>query len=374
MAMEIELKLTLAKDHLEMLKQHPLLTGASSTAYPANALQNIYFDTPDHKLSEHRVALRIRHKQGRFIQTFKTQGHSEAGLHARNEWEWEVPSAELDLSLIDDEAWPSTLDRDYVTQTIAPVFSTDFVRQVWWYEGVGEQGEPVAIEVALDTGAAWAEIGGERVSDDICEVELELKQGEASSLFQVAMALAQRVPLLTADTSKAERGYRLHRQGFRLPARTPIAVTQEMSCEAVYCELLQQEVALWPRYLEAWKVTGEWHYADLALASIRNIGALFHAFDETFPQDAEGDIDRLLTKLIRQMRDLTAFERVDTLMVGSTGQWSKQSHQRSAERLSVLLQTVEPGLLVLKLADLLVNKRWRARWTEAQKARAALPL
>jgi inorganic triphosphatase YgiF len=43
----------------------------------------------------------------------------------------------------------------------------------------------------------------------VSEIELELKQGQAASLFDVALALLQDVPLRLGHMSKAERGYRL---------------------------------------------------------------------------------------------------------------------------------------------------------------------
>lgn len=373
MAMEIELKLTLAKDHLEMLKQHPLLTGELVAAQSPRALQNIYFDTPNHLLSEHRIALRVRCQQGKFIQTLKTQGTSEAGLHSRDEWEWEVPTADVDLSLIDTACWPASLDIDDLLSEIQPVFSTDFVRQIWWYQNIQADGAPVQIEIALDTGTAWTEVAGQRVTDDICEVELELKEGEPEALFTVACQLAQRVPMLSADTSKAERGYRLHSQSMRLPARVASTVTEQDTYEDVYCKLLQQELVLWPRYLEAWKVTKDWQYASQALEAIRNIGALFQAFQNVITQDVETDIDPMLTKLIRQMRDLDSFERTQSLLVGATQHWHSQAHEQSAARLSVLLQTVEPGLLTLRIAEHLVSKAWRKSWSEQQAKRGLAP-
>src|SRR5262249_21496252 len=41
----------------------------------------------------------------------------------------------------------------------------------------------------------------------ICEVELELKQGQRGDLFKVAKTLANQVPAQLAIVSKAERGY-----------------------------------------------------------------------------------------------------------------------------------------------------------------------
>jgi hypothetical protein len=58
----------------------------------------------------------------------------------------------------------------------------------------------------------WLALGkvlaGER-EEDICELELELRQGEPAALLELAAELAADLPLTPCDISKAERGYRL---------------------------------------------------------------------------------------------------------------------------------------------------------------------
>jgi len=60
--------------------------------------------------------------------------------------------------------------------------------------------------LALDQGTVFS---GEK-SFPISEVELELKVGAVSSLFEVALAMQEHVFLRVEDISKAERGYRLY--------------------------------------------------------------------------------------------------------------------------------------------------------------------
>lgn len=62
----------------------------------------------------------------------------------------------------------------------------------------------------------------------ICELELELEQGEASDLLTLACELAQTLPLMPADVSKAERGYRLY---LDLPLRPTHAEVSTLSAD-----------------------------------------------------------------------------------------------------------------------------------------------
>ena len=79
MAKEIELKLSVSRHHIESLKQQPLFKSPQVVDQGAKALTNIYFDTPEQDLTQARVALRIREKEGRYIQTLKTSGVAEGG-------------------------------------------------------------------------------------------------------------------------------------------------------------------------------------------------------------------------------------------------------------------------------------------------------
>lgn len=195
MANEIELKLALAPQGLQVLKQS-WLPRQSVESQERQQLGNIYFDTPERALNRHKVALRLRVKDGQYIQTLKTKGQSQGGLHQRGEWEWEVAEPRLYPELLQGTAFP----QDVEVETLAPLFRTDFERTAVLLR----RGEAL-IELALDEGLV---IAGERQAP-ILEAELELKQGNLAELFALAQELAAEVPVWLSDVSKAERGYRL---------------------------------------------------------------------------------------------------------------------------------------------------------------------
>ncbi|MGB0466467.1 MAG: inorganic triphosphatase [Pontibacterium sp.] len=370
MAKEIELKLSVSRHHIESLKQQPLFQSGFVSEQGAKSLKNIYFDTPGHDLSKHRIALRIREKEGRFIQTLKTQGLSEAGLHQRNEWEWFVDEPELDFALLQKAPWPDVLNTPEMREKIEPVFATDFVRHIWLYESVDAQGQRLQVEIALDQGQAWIDLHGERRHDDICELELELVEGDPAMLFQVALQLGQQIPLLSSDISKAQRGYRLHQpEAFRVTV-PDLNIGAEDNLEETFCKLLQRELALWPQYLEAWRFTRDWQYVTLALESLRNIGGLYESFADIIPANPDGDLDALLTKLIRQLRDVDAWHRTALLMGDQGLAWQQAAKKRAEARMEVLLQTVGFGQIALRISLQLVSRLWRNRWTDEHQQRA----
>jgi len=200
MSTEIELKLTIDPAHVERLRCHPVLKSMVQGKPRRHKLHSVYFDTPEQDLLQAGFALRLRRMSGCWVQTVKGGGSAEGGLHHRNEREWTVrgekpepaPSSAPDLALL---LTPKLLAR------LRPLFVTDFWRTAWQLRT--PQG--AEIELSLDQGEALANNRCQPIS----EVELELKAGETTSLFEVALAIQKQVPLRVEDLSKAQRCYLL---------------------------------------------------------------------------------------------------------------------------------------------------------------------
>lgn len=192
MTNEVELKLELAPEAAEALLASGLLPGAPRRL----DLTSTYFDTPTLRLSRAGFTLRIRQAEGQRMQTVKAAGTVAAGLFARPEWEKPV----FDDRPILDDTTPLKVMLGNNARDLAPVFELRVKRLVWDVDWEGSQ-----IEVVLDRGEAHA---GERRSG-ICELELELKSGDASSLFALARLISRSVALRIGVLNKAERGYRL---------------------------------------------------------------------------------------------------------------------------------------------------------------------
>jgi triphosphatase len=238
MAVEAELKLSLPESERAHAKQ-VLETLAGGEGH-AVRLSNVYFDTPALALKGARSALRVRLSGDRWLQTFKSGGGAQAGLHRRHEWEMPVAgdaletdaliaAIERDLtaagsSAISDAgssnahstaAANSHAERDGLHAALetlrnavpglGPLFRTDFTRTIWNIEEAGSE-----IEAGLDEGDVIVGEGEQRRTLPILEIELELKRGDEAALHRIAARLTEQIPGLKADdVSKAERGYRL---------------------------------------------------------------------------------------------------------------------------------------------------------------------
>ena len=195
MPQEIELKLILDPElSADAESLFDSLVGVQSKRM--TRLTNTYFDTPSRAVHQAKRTLRIRRDGDRWIQTLKRSAQQSAGgLSKRGEWEWDIPSHDLDLKSLAD-LLPKTIN----LSTLVPLFSTDFERKIWLLNFQGSQ-----IEAVIDLGVITAS----GASEPISEIELELKSGDISTLLSLAKYLVAQIPLRVGVLSKAGRAARL---------------------------------------------------------------------------------------------------------------------------------------------------------------------
>jgi triphosphatase len=213
---EIELKLHVAPSDLARLARHPALVGLQQGTATSTRLYTVYFDTPDLKLARFGVALRVRRQGGQYFQTIKTLSRGGSGdaaaIAVRREWEWRISGEGPDLPLLTLEGVREVVPQEALPE-IRPMFMTDFQRTT-----LTLRPDPLtAIEVALDTG----EIRAGTTYRPISEVELELKAGPVTALFDLARELQRIVPLRISADNKAAAGFALVTGRLPEPAKAP---------------------------------------------------------------------------------------------------------------------------------------------------------
>lgn len=293
---ETEIKLRVSRETLAALREHPLLKKRNKSGWEQRELYNQYFDTPSRDLAAAKVALRLRRDGDQFIQTLKTRGQSVAGLSERNEWDWYLSKAKLDLKKLDDSCWPAAL-AELDKTLLQPIFTTDFIRQraeIAWGRGKAK----VVIEAALDLGKVIAGEGEE----EICELELELRQGEPEALLELACELAADLSLMPCDISKAERGYRLFDStsySLSLPApELTIETSLDDSVAALGWHLLgsSQRLAEQYRFNGHWRLLAEW------LEQLIGLRALLGSLGQAAPRASSHALRELLDALLLEWR------------------------------------------------------------------------
>lgn len=222
MPTEIELKLALDPAAVADLLRHPALKAVRQGRLRTTKLVAHYYDSSDERLAREDVALRVRRVGRRWIQTLKGPADNAvgAGLQVRGEWEWPVRNATPDPALVATTPWRKTVARALRHGGLARTFTTEFERKTL----------PLAFpdgtraELAIDRGQIRAMCDGRLRRSPICEVEIELVEGDAANLYRLALALTADLPLAVLTASKAARGYAL-RHGARLVDAEPVRAT-----------------------------------------------------------------------------------------------------------------------------------------------------
>ncbi|WP_213878271.1 CYTH domain-containing protein [Pseudomonas sp. dw_358] len=341
MQKETEIKLRVSRETLAALRDHPLLKKRNKSGWERRELFNQYFDTPDHELAAAKVALRVRRDGEEVIQTLKTKGQSIAGLSERNEYDWQLAKAKLDLKKLDGECWPEQL-AGLDKKTIKPVFTTDFVREraeIAWGRGKAK----VVIEAALDLGKV---IVGKQ-SEEICELELELREGEPAALLELAAELAEKLALMPCDISKAERGYRLNDPGsYALSLPVP-ALVADMPLDDAFTALAWHLLASSQRLAEQYRFNGHWRLLLEWVEQLSELRALLGSLGQAAPRATSHDLRLALDALLEDWRPLVQF-----------GQDDEDVRKAAPEQFAEELLDVRWGQFSLGLARWLMARSW----------------
>jgi len=286
MAQEIELKFIVEKDSVDALRQH--LNTLSGEHHEPVQLLNIYYETPDRWLRSHDMGLRIRGANGRYEMTMKIAGRVVGGLHQRPEYNIDISKPELELERFPAEVWPEGTLPDTLSAEAQPLFSTDFWREKWLVtEGKSR------IEIALDLG----EVKAGELQEPICELALELLEGDANDVLKLARKLVNQSGLRQGSLSKAARGYHLAAGNAPrvLKETTVLRVAPKASVEQGLEAALELALSQWLYHEELWarNVKNAKTHVLAAMGLVRHTLALFGGI---VPRKASAHLRDLLTQ------------------------------------------------------------------------------
>ncbi|MCP3477399.1 CHAD domain-containing protein [Bradyrhizobium sp. CCGUVB1N3] len=194
---ELELKLLVDADRLADFNNAPIIAANARSNGTRKHLKAVYYDTPKRALQRNGLSFRVRQSGARFTQTVKADSANDP--LRRGEWEASVPSAAPDIALalpFIPEKLRAGLDR----RPLEAVFTTDIHRRQRIIDLPSG-----TVEVAFDQGFLKS---GDR-SMPVSEIELELKSGSASAIYELALRLAEHGPVRPSIRSKSARGFDL---------------------------------------------------------------------------------------------------------------------------------------------------------------------
>ena len=190
MGKEFELKY--AADSAEILDGILLLLGGEAKTIN---MATTYFDTAEGSLSARKWTLRVRKENEASVVTMKTAGDGST----RGEWEYESATLDGAAEKLIALGAPEELQA-LLAGGAKPVCGAEFVRRAIKVETDG-----AVLEVALDCGKLFRE----NRELPICEVEVELKQGEEAAAVAFAKGLAAQFGLKEEKKSKFVRAVNL---------------------------------------------------------------------------------------------------------------------------------------------------------------------
>lgn len=194
---EVELKLLVDADRLADLNAASIIVANARSKGTRRHLRSIYYDTPERTLRRNGLSLRVRQSGARFVQTVKAECADDP--FRRGEWEANVASIAPDVGLAMPFV-PVKLRSDLRRHQLEAVFNADIHRHariVALASGT--------VEVAFDQGVLKS---GDR-SMPVSEIELELKGGSGSAIYELALRLAEHGSARPSIRSKSARGFDL---------------------------------------------------------------------------------------------------------------------------------------------------------------------
>ena len=297
MGTEIELKLSLSPAAARQLPAHPLLAGLP---FQRQRLLNTYYDTPKRDLEALCVAVRFRKKGWQWLLTVKSAEPASGGLAQRSEWECHATPGNFDFAHVTSEDLRKNLEN--LAPQLQAIFTTHFQRTAWQVEFGASR-----IELALDRGG----IDSQGRHSPICEIELELINGEIADLFALARQLQNDLPLRPMIASKAERGYALFSglgakpfKACHSPLHGGLTSVQAFRQVALSClEHLQRNEILD-------KTQQDPEFVHQARVALRRMRSALKLFAPILPEDfviAYGDVWKTLATALGEARNWDVF-------------------------------------------------------------------
>ena len=150
------------------------------------------------------------------------------------------------------------------------------------------------MEAALDLGKV---VAGDN-QEEICELELELRQGDAAALLELAAELAADLPLMPCDISKAERGYRLfdpNSYEVDPPAQKLLA---ETPLDGAFAAIAWYLLGSSQRLAEQYRFNGHWRLLEDWLQHLQDLRTLLGSLGQAVPRASSRELREALDALL----------------------------------------------------------------------------
>lgn len=169
-----------------------------------HCMRAVYYDTLDKDLGKIKAAFRVRLEGNLYVATMKMNGKVVDGIHQRFELNEMIFDDEFvenpSLKIFEGNEEVRNALGDAIYKPIEPILEMNYVRELFDVEY-----ESSTMEVALDQGDIWTPAG----NAPICELELELHEGNVEDLKSLGDIISKTYDLKPESRSKFARGLEL---------------------------------------------------------------------------------------------------------------------------------------------------------------------
>lgn len=241
---ELEIKFKTDPAGMKLALESPLLSKGAVEGQ-IQSLHSVYFDTPSGDLRRHKIVLRMRRVGSMQVMGLKSPRPVAEGPFSRAEIEVPATCLVPDVAQFGAEI-AAALNFIIEGRALEPKFETRFERRLRRFTIGGS-----LIEAAFDEGVI---VAGDR-RRKLMEIELELKSGEETALYDLAGRLSDSLPVRLEMMSKSAHGFMLATDDSPKPVRAedirfPADAKLGEVVETVIASALGQFVANWPAMAE----------------------------------------------------------------------------------------------------------------------------
>jgi inorganic triphosphatase YgiF len=362
---ELELKLLASPGDIERIRAAPVMTRYARNRGVVRRLDTVYYDTPDRAFFRNRSSLCVRRNGTRYVQSLKLAS-ANGSPFVRQRWQAWIDTPVPDLARLPAEF--SGALAELAENGLAPVFVTRLRRHLQRLTLEGAE-----VEIAFDEGTVEAGEHGQ----PLIEVELKLKSGDSSALYDVGMQLLDVAPLRLGTLSKADRGYAL-----AFDAMPQVTKAERSAISAKHCvdDIIASVMSAAQQHLLANQAILEYgcdpegvHQTRVALRRLRSACSLLRKEVPSPAFQAFGAEAKCLMHMLGPARDwdvfvTTTLARLDAACASEVG-------------IDALQQAAEPHRLssYTRLREALTDPRYTRfqlslrRWIERRSWRTEVP-
>jgi inorganic triphosphatase YgiF len=341
------------------------------------SVRSTYFDTASGDLLKNGIVLGI-HRKGRAKPILGVKAaQADQSPFARTDVEVHAPDGQPDLTLF-DEATANELSALVGDRPLAAQFETTIKRRTILVERGQSQ-----IEVAFDSGVIA--VADQNVP--LTEIELELKSGDEPALYDLAISLADELPLRLDFVSKGERGFQAMSPAISAAVKATLiqlvpGATLDDAVQAVLSNTLWHFATNWAAIREA-EDPHAIHQMRVALRRMRAALAMFKRALPCSEFDLLREEAKRIASALGPARDCDVFRE--------TAASGPLAHPDRPDNCNTLIAAIEKRriaayadarsrledrdttLFVLKVQRLLASRAWRNALSGPELAQATAP-